>query len=44
VQASHGGGKDKEGAPVASKRPPVMSMLEGPPSPEFFETVTVTEL
>ncbi|GLC33318.1 hypothetical protein PLESTB_000346300 [Pleodorina starrii] len=47
--ASHGssssssGGGSGHGEGQQSKRPNTMSMLEGPPSPELFTTVTVTE-
>ncbi|GFH14223.1 ABM domain-containing protein [Haematococcus lacustris] len=42
-KASHGGGKSEGQPEQASKRPGMMGMLDGPPSPEMFETVTITE-
>ncbi|PNH08572.1 hypothetical protein TSOC_004874 [Tetrabaena socialis] len=46
-QASHGGGSSGGGsgeqAAAASKRPNTMAMLEAPPSPEFYSSVTITE-
>ncbi|EFJ44621.1 hypothetical protein VOLCADRAFT_106286 [Volvox carteri f. nagariensis] len=42
--ASHGGGSGGSGSGSGeSKRPNTMTMLEGPPSPELFSTVTITE-
>lgn len=38
-KASHGGNKE-DGKP---KPPSSMTMLEGPPAPEFYETITTTE-
>lgn len=43
-KASHGQGQTKAGSDGAPPppRPNTMTMLEGPPAPEFYETVTTT--
>ncbi|GFR47327.1 hypothetical protein Agub_g9016 [Astrephomene gubernaculifera] len=43
--ASHGSssGGSGHGASSSNQRPSTMSLLEGPPSPELFTTVTITE-
>eukprot|EP00877_Chromochloris_zofingiensis_P010791 jgi/Chrzof1/5966/Cz16g22010.t1 len=42
-RSSHGDKAGPNGDKSSSKRPNVMTMLEGPPSPEFFTSVTMTE-